>query len=47
MTRSSESAERGRLDAQVELSLQAAVSDLEDAMIAEEANVQNAARSQR
>ncbi len=45
MTRSSESAERGRLDAQVELSLQAAVSDLESAMIAEEANVQNAARS--
>ena len=45
MTRSSEAAERGRLDAQVELSLQAAVSDLEGAMISEEANVQNAARS--
>jgi diguanylate cyclase (GGDEF)-like protein len=45
MTHSSEAAERGRLDAQVELSLQSAVSDLEGAMIAEEANVQNAARS--
>ena len=45
MTRSSEAAERGRLDAQVELSLQAAVSDIEGALIAEETNVQNAARS--
>ena len=45
MTRSSEAAERGKLDAQVGLSLQAAVSDLEGALIAEETNVQNAARS--
>ena len=45
MTRSSEAAERGRLDAQVELSLQAAVSDIEGALLAEETNVQNAARS--
>jgi diguanylate cyclase (GGDEF)-like protein len=45
MTRSSEAAERGKLDAQVELSLQAAVSDIEGALIAEETNVQNAARS--
>jgi diguanylate cyclase (GGDEF)-like protein len=45
MTRSSEAAERGQLDAQVGLSLQAAVSDIEGALIAEETNVQNAARS--
>ena len=45
MTRSSETAERGQLDAQVRLSLQAAVSDIEEALIAEETNVQNAARS--
>ena len=45
MTRSSEAAERGRLDAQVGLSLQAAVSDIEGALIATETNVQNAARS--
>ena len=45
MTSSSEAAERGQLDAQVRLSLQAAVSDIEDALIAEETNVQNAARS--
>ncbi len=45
MTRSSEAAERGRLDAQVELSLQAAVSDIEGALLATETNVQNAARS--
>ena len=35
------------LDAQVGLSLQAAVSDLEGALLAEESNVQNAARSKR
>ena len=35
MTRSSEAAERGRLDAQVGLSLQAAVSDLEGALLAD------------
>ena len=45
MTRSSEAAERGRLDAQVVLSLQAAVSDIEGALLATETNVQNAARS--
>ncbi|MGZ4357512.1 MAG: diguanylate cyclase [Gaiellaceae bacterium] len=45
MTRSSEAAERGRLDAQVGLSLQAAVSDIEGALLATETNVQNAARS--
>ncbi len=45
MTRSSEQAERGRLDAQVGLSLQAAVSDIEGALLATETNVQNAARS--
>ena len=45
MSRSSEAAERGQLDAQVGLSLQAAVSDVEGALIAEETNVQNAARS--
>ena len=45
MTRSSQAAERGRLDAQVELSLQAAVSDIEGALIGAETNVQNAARS--
>ena len=45
MTRSTEAAERGKLDAQVGLSLQAAVSDIEGALIAEETNVQNAARS--
>ena len=45
MTRSSEAAERGRLDAQVVLSLQAAVADIEGALLATETNVQNAARS--
>ena len=45
MTRSSEQAERGMLDAQVGLSLQTAVSDLEGALIAAETNVQNASRS--
>ena len=46
MTRSSEQAQRGMLDAQVGLSLQAAVSDLEGALLAAESNVQNAARSE-
>jgi diguanylate cyclase (GGDEF)-like protein len=45
MTRSSEAAERGKLDAQVALSLQAAVTDIEGALLADETNVQNAARS--
>ena len=45
MTRSSEAAERGRLDAQVVLSLQAGVTDIEGALLATETNVQNAARS--
>jgi diguanylate cyclase (GGDEF)-like protein len=45
MTRSSEQAERGMLNAQVGQSLQAAVSGIEGALLAEETNVQNAARS--